>query len=156
MQRHHEDRRRAAFDQPLGARDAQIRDRAQALFALYYERLREEHEEMRQARRMRQLRQENRSGTSPALTTLLSSIDNVVADQIDNLPEARMIPEREETMQSAQEMTDVVSYVLYHAGWPGKYQRIMEDAVVTGTGVAQVFWDDDLEDGEGMVSVLCW
>jgi hypothetical protein len=32
----------------------------------------------------------------------------------------------------------------------------MEDAVVTGTGVAQVFWDDDAQDGEGMASVLCW
>ena len=59
-------------------------------------------------------------------------------------------------MRSAEEMTDVVSFVLYQSGWEGKYQRLMEDAVVTGTGVAEVFWDGDADDGKGMASVLCW
>ena len=67
-----------------------------------------------------------------------------------------MLPEREETARRAEEMDDVVSFVLYRAGWPGKYQTLMEDAIVTGTGVAQVFWDEDMEDGEGMVNVLAW
>lgn len=94
--------------------------------------------------------------TAPAGTTLMSCIDNVIADQIDNMPEAQMLPEREETAQSAEEMADVVSFVLYQAGWSSTYQRLMEDAVVTGTGVAQVFWDDDADQGEGMASVLAW
>ncbi len=144
------------IEQPMSERERELVRRGYALFEHFHEQLREEHEEMREARRMRALRQSERSGTSPAMTTLGSCVDNVVADQIDNMPEARMTPEREETMQSAQEMTDVVGFVLYHAGWPGKYQRIMEDAVVTGTGVAQVFWDEEMEDGEGMANVLCW
>jgi hypothetical protein len=111
---------------------------------------------MYQMRMMRSLRQGERSATAPLSNTLNSCADNVIADQIDNLPEARMVPEREETAQSAEEMTDVVSFVLYQAGWPGKYQRLMEDAVIAGTGVCQVFWDDEAMDGEGMVSVLAW
>ena len=127
------------IEQPMTSEERAILRRGYALFEHFYEQLREEHEEMRDARRMRSLRQSEKSGTSPTLSTLNSCVDNVVADQIDNMPEAKMVPEREETMESAEEMSDVVSFVLYHAGWPGKYQRIMEDAVVTGTGVAQVF-----------------
>ena len=142
--------------QPLSDREKELVRRAYALFDHFYDKLREEHEEMYDARRMRQLKQEQQSRTSPPSNTLNSCIDNAIADQVDNMPEARMAPEREETAQSAEELTDIVSYVLYHAGWPGQYQKIMEDTVVTGTGIAQVFWDDDLEDGEGMVSVSMW
>lgn len=142
--------------QPLSDREKELLRRGYSLYNHFSDCLRTEHEAMHDARAMRQLRQDQRSVTSPASNTLNSCIDNVIADQIDNMPEARMAPEREETAQSAEELTDVTSYVLYHAGWPGKYQKIMEDAVVTGTGIAQVFWDDDLEDGDGMVNVIHW
>ena len=148
--------RQAASLQPLGGEDRALVDRAYALFDFFYDRLREEHEEMRRARLMRQLRQDERSASMPTSGTLNSCVDNVIADQIDNMPEALMVPEREETSQSAEEMSDVVSYVLYQAGWPAKYHTLMEDAVVTGTGVAQVYWDDEMEDGEGMAAVLVW
>lgn len=148
--------RRSASLQPLGARERALVERAYALFDFFYERLRDEHEQMRAARRMRQLKQDERSSTAPTSNTLNSCVDNVIADQIDNMPEAVMVPEREETARSAEEMSDVVSYVLYQTGWPAKYHTLMEDAVVTGTGVAQVYWDDDLEDGEGMAGVLVW
>ena len=32
----------------------------------------------------------------------------------------------------------------------------MEDSTVTGTGIAQVFWDADMESGDGMVNVMAW
>lgn len=42
----------------------------------------------------------------------------MIADQMDNLPEAVMLPEREETARSAEEMDDVVSFVLTaRDGW---------------------------------------
>ena len=142
--------------QPLSAEQALLVSRAYALFDRFYDQLRPVHEQMRQMRMMRCLNQGEQSGTAPLSNTLNSCADNVIADQIDNMPEARMVPEREETAKSAEEMTDVVSFVLYQAGWPGKYQRLMEDAVIAGTGVCQVFWDDEAMDGEGMVSVLAW
>lgn len=142
--------------QPLSDREKELKKRAYSLFDHFYDKLREEHDEMHDARRMRQLKQEQKSRTAPPSNTLNSCIDNAIADQVDNMPEARMAPEREETAKSSEELTDIVSYVLYHAGWPGQYQKIMEDAIVTGTGIAQVFWDDDLEDGEGMVNVSMW
>ena len=142
--------------QPLSEAQRALVKRAYDLFDFFDDRLKDAHEEMRKARMMRQLKQDERSYTAPASNTLNSCIDNVIADQIDNLPEAKLVPEREETAQSAEEMTDIVSYVLYQAGWQGTYHKLMEDSVVTGTGVCQVFWDDDLENGEGMVNVLAW
>jgi len=142
--------------QPLSAEQTLLVARAYALFERFYEAHLPAHEEMRKARMMRQLRQEEASASAPASNTLNSCADNVIADQIDNMPEAKLIPEREETAKSAEEMTDVVSFVLYQSGWPGKYQRLMEDAVVTGTGVCEVFWDEEADEGEGMVSVLAW
>ena len=146
----------AAESQPISMTERALVARMYALFDCFYDQLREEHEQMRRARMLRARRSDERSRTAPTGNTLGSCVDNMIADQIDNLPEAIMLPEREETAQSAEEMDDVVSFVLYRAGWPGKYQTLMEDAIVTGTGVAQVFWDENLEDGEGMVNVLAW
>lgn len=145
-----------AEEQPLSAEEKKLLDRGYSLFRQFKDKLADVHMEMYEARQMRQLTQDERSRTSPPLNTLNSCIDNVIADQIDNMPEAKMVPEREETMDSAEEMSDVVSYCLYQANWPKKYQTLMEDAVVTGTGVVQVFWDEDMERGDGMVNVLAW
>ena len=143
-------------EQPLGEEDRALVGRAYQLFDYCCDKLRAEHDEMRRARQMRGLSQDERSRTAPVSNTLNSCIDNVIADQMDNMPEAKLVPEREETAQSAEEMSDVVSYVLYQSGFNSTYQRLMEDAVVAGTGVAQVFWDEDAENGEGMASVLAW
>lgn len=142
--------------QPLSQEEKALLDRAYALYRHFRYKLADDHEEMRQARKMRQLMQDERSRTSPPLNTLNSCIDNVLADQIDNMPEAKMVPEREETMDSAEEISDVVSYALYQANWGNKYHKLMEDSIVTGTGVVQVDWDRDMERGEGMVNVLTW
>lgn len=150
------DERRAPERQPLSDEQKALVRRAYALFEHFRQQLSDSHEQMRCARLMRKLKQDARSWTAPVSNALNSSIDNVIADQIDNLPEAKLIPEREETMQSAEEMSDIVSYVLYQAGWQGTYHKLMEDSVVTGTGVAQVYWNDAAENGEGMVSVLAW
>lgn len=144
------------IEQPMRMEERELLRRGYALFEHFREQLGAQHEAMREARAMRMLEMEGKSQTSPAMSTLNSCCDNVIADQIDNMPEAVMSPEREETMDSAQEMTDVVGFVLHQAGFAGKYQQMMEDAVVAGTGVAQVFWDDEMEDGAGMANVLAW
>lgn len=143
-------------EQPLSDKQKELVRRAYSLYEKFRSDLRDEHEEMRRARQMRQLRQDEQSKTAPLSNTLNSCVDNVIADQIDNMPEAKMYPEREETAKSAEEMSDIVSFVLYQAGWPGKYQQLMEDAVVTGTGIAQVVWNEDALDGDGLPDVTVW
>ena len=143
-------------EQPLSNEAKMLVKRAYELYDFFREQLREEHEEMRSARAMRQLRQDEKSYTAPASNTLNSCIDNVIADQIDNMPEAKMVPEREETAQYAEEMSDVIAYLLYQSNWQEIYRGVMEDAVVTGTGIVETLWDDDAEDGEGMARVIQW
>ena len=143
-------------EQPLTQEQKALVQRMLELFRFFYDKHRAEHIEMAEARKIRQLRHEERAKTAPPSTALLSSIDNVIADQIDNMPEAVLVPEREETANSAEEMTDIVSYVLYQAGWPGKYHTLMEDAAVVGTGIAEVLWDEDASDGEGLANILVW
>lgn len=154
--RYDEKARKFTEQQPLPEGGAELVRRMYQLFEFFRQKLSDEHYEMSRARAMRQLKQDEKSQTAPASNTLNSCIDNVIADQIDNMPEAKMVPERPDAMDSAEEMSDIVAYVLYHAEWPDVYQQLMEDAIVTGTGVAQVFWDDDLEDGQGMVNVVSW
>lgn len=139
--------------QPLSDRERYLVERAYNLFEFFREKLDEEHTEMREARYNRQMRSGG-NYYAPLSNTLNSCIDNVIADQIDNMPEAKMLPEREDTAQSAEEIADIVAYILYHANFGDVYATILEDSVVTGTGIAQVFWDDDMEDGEGMVNVM--
>ena len=143
----------APESQPLTEEGKQLVLRAYELFEDFRQKLVDDHSEMQDARLTYELRQAERAMHAPQSSTLLSCIDNVVADQLDNMPEAKMLPEREDTANAAEEIADIVAYILYHADWPKRYRHIVEDAVVTGTGIAQVFWDDDLEDGEGMVNV---
>ena len=146
----------AAENQPISETERALVARIYVLFDEFHDQLRDDHEQMRKARMLRARRPDEQSRTAPTGNTLGSCVDNMIADQIDNLPEAVMLPEREETARSAEEMNDVVSFVLYRAAWPGKFQIVMEDAVVTGTGIVQVFWDGDADDGKGMASVQAW
>lgn len=143
-------------EQPIGTEGVSLVRRGYELFEFFRQKLQPEHAEMREARAARRLRQENRSITSPTSMALNSCIDNVIADQIDNTPEAVLVPERVETMDTADEMTDLIGFVMHKADWPGVYQRVMEDVAVTGSGIVEVYWDNDAMGGEGMASVDVW
>ena len=143
-------------EQPLSGDQKLLLARCYELFEHFRERLMDVHAEMREARAARKLRQEKRSDTSPTSMALNSCIDNVIADQIDNTPDAVLIPERMETVGTADQMTDLVGFVLHKARWKAIYQRMMEDVAVTGTGIAEVFWDEEAMNGEGMVNVGLW
>ena len=98
-------------------------------------------------------------GTPPArraiqLQTLKSTINNCVADQMDNTPEALMLPERPEVESLATEMTDVVRFILDQNGYETYHRRRVEDFFIAGTAVTQVSWDKDMDNGDGNVSVL--
>lgn len=88
------------------------------------------------------------------LQTLKSTINNCVADQMDNTPEALMLPERPEVEPIASEMTDVVRFILDTNNYESYHRRRVEDFFITGTAVTQIAWDADMDNGEGNVSML--
>ena len=141
-------------DQPVTEEQRERIEHAYRLFQEFFEATEERHLEMRDFRRLRKMEDATlQNENMPTLNTLNSTIDNVVADQMDNLPAAVVLPETPEKEQTADVMTDVIRYALDASGFEDEYARAMEDSAVTGTGAQQVFWDGELERGEGMVSV---
>ena len=49
------------------------------------------------------------------LQTLKSTINNVVADQMLSMPEAKLLPETREMQDAADDLQDMVHYVIYCA-----------------------------------------
>lgn len=96
--------------------------------------------------------------TCPQLNTLNSTMDNMIADYVDNMPEVILAPESTEKEQIAREMGDVIGWVLHHAGLSGVWRGGVEDATVIGTGVMQDYFDADMYVGgvEGNIGLLYW
>ena len=91
------------------------------------------------------------------LQTLLSTFKNCIADQMDNLPEALMLPERPEMEAQAQDLTDIVRYVLMLNRFDSAlHRRLVEDCFGVGTSIAKICWDPDMGDGKGDIAVLRW
>lgn len=90
------------------------------------------------------------------LHTLKSTFNGCVADQIDNMPEAVMIPERPDVAQTAEELTDVTRWVFGHNNYEALHRKRVEDCFCTGTSVTQVAWDPDMDYGEGNIAILRW
>lgn len=91
------------------------------------------------------------------LQTLLSTFKHSVADQIDNMPEARMEPERPNMQAVAEDLTDVVKFIMMQNGYDSKLHRqFVEDFYGVGTCVAQVVWDPDMANGDGDVAIIRW
>lgn len=90
------------------------------------------------------------------LQTLKSTFNNCVADQMDNMPEALMLPETKALETVAEDLTDVVRFVLARNNYESMHRRRVEDCFCTGTSVTQVAWDRDMDGGKGNVAVLRW
>lgn len=90
------------------------------------------------------------------LQTLKSTFNFSVADQMDNMPEARMLPERPDLAEVAEDLTDVTTWVLAHNAFEAKHRARVEDCFGVGTAVMQIAWDPDMDYGEGNIAVLRW
>ena len=142
-----------------------LRDEAYARLRIWRDGCREMHERAREARSILLL-QDPRQDIETAsrrkdkrtlqLHTLKSTFNNCVADQMDNMPEALMLPETAELENVAEDLTDVVRFVLSQNGYESLHRRRVEDCFCTGTSVTQVAWDANLEGGRGNVALIRW
>lgn len=90
------------------------------------------------------------------LQTLKSTFNNCVADQMDNMPEALMLPETKELETVAEDLTDIVRFIMARNNYESLHRRRVEDCFCTGTAVTQVAWDPDMDGGKGNVAVIRW
>jgi len=128
------------------------------LFAQFRDAHMETLTEIRKAREMRELKDSEANVNDAQLNTLNSTIDNMVADYMDNLPEAVMLPENPDQQELSDQMTDVVGWILHHADYKVGWRRAIEDATTTGTGVLQAYFDDekDVAGRRGGIGIQSW
>ena len=91
------------------------------------------------------------------LQTLKSTINNVVADQMLSMPEAKLMPETAEMQEAADDLQDMVHYVVYCANdFEQMHYRRCEDFYGPGTAVTQIAWDQDMGYGKGEIALIRW
>ena len=120
------------------------------------------HEDAKEAREIMRLKDPKSKipGTDEEvlqLSTLKSTINNCVADQMQNMPEPKLIPETPENEALAFQLQDVVHYILYTTNsYERLHYRRALDFYEAGTAVTQVAWDPDMNRGKGDICVLRW
>ena len=91
------------------------------------------------------------------LQTLKSTINNVVADQMLSMPEAKLLPETAAMQDAADDLQDMVHYVVYCANdFEHVQYRRCEDFYSVGTAVTQIAWDADMNYGKGEIAMIRW
>jgi len=91
------------------------------------------------------------------LQTLKSTINNVVADQMLSMPEAKLLPETPEMQEAADDLQDILHYITYCANdYEQLHYRRCEDFYCTGTAITQIAWDPDMNYGKGEIALIRW
>ena len=91
------------------------------------------------------------------LQTLKSTINNVVADQMLSMPEAKVVPETPGMQEQADDLQDILHFVTYCANdYEQLHYRRCEDFYATGTAITQITWDEDMNYGKGEVALIRW
>ena len=91
------------------------------------------------------------------LQTLKSTINNVVADQMLSMPEAKLLPETADLQDAADDLQDIVHYVVYCANdFEQLHYRRCEDFYGPGTAVTEIAWDQDMGYGRGEIALIRW
>jgi len=101
--------------------------------------------------------QEKNGKKTLQLQTLKSTINNVVADQMLSMPEAKLLPETMAMQDAADDLQDILHYVMYCANdYEQIHYRRCEDFYATGTAITQVAWDPDMNYGKGEIALIRW
>lgn len=142
-----------------------LRDEAYARLRIWRDGCREIHERAKEARKILLMQDPRQDALTASrrkdkrtlqLHTLKSTFNNCVADQMDNMPEALMIPENKALEAVAEDLTDVVRFVMAANQYESLHRRRVEDCFATGTSVTQVAWDSDMDGGRGNVALIRW
>ena len=89
----------------------------------------------------------------PVSAWLFNSVINKHADMMDNTPEPAILPREESDEMTAKALTNIVPVIMERNNFEDAYSEAAWDKLKNGTGVYGVFWDNDLEDGLGDISV---
>lgn len=155
----------ATSEQPLSEKQRKLVEQVYARMETFEQGNRPFHDAAKTAREILRLRdpyQDEKSEKGEQeptlqLQTLKSTFNNCVADQMQNLPEARILPETPEQEEMAMDLQDAVHYVVYVVNKYEKlHRRRSEDLYGPGTAITQVAWDKTLRGGRGDIALIRW
>ena len=153
-------------EQQLTEEEEKLRDLIYDRLDIFEQMNRPYHDEAKKCRRIvhmddpdqddpRTLRQNGKKTLQ--LQTLKSTINNVVADQMLSMPEAKLLPEKAEDQDAADDLQDMCHYVIYCANdFEQLHYRRCEDYYGPGTAVTQIAWDEDMNYGRGDIALIRW
>lgn len=91
------------------------------------------------------------------LQSLKSTLNNVVADQMLSMPEAKLMPETADLQEYADDLQDMVHYVIYCANnFEIVHQHRCEDFYGPGTAITEIGWDETANYGRGEIALIRW
>lgn len=153
---------RIVGDQPLKERQRELVKEVYNRLEIFEQACRPYHEEARVVREILRLRDPQQDAPNAKektlqLHTLKSTFNNHVADQMENLPEPRIMPETQALSQQAMDLQDALRYIIYDVNnYTAVHRRRAEDLYGPGTAITQVVWDPDMSYGKGDVAIIRW
>lgn len=147
-------------EQPLTEEEKKLVEEIYARLDIFEEMNRPYHDEAKEMREIVHMRDpkqdpQPRDKKTLQLQTLKSTINNVVADQMENMPEAKLMPETPDKQALADDLQDVIHHIVYVVNdYEQVHHRRAEDFYVTGTAITQVAWDPDMAYGKGDIALF--
>lgn len=152
----------AVSEQPLKEKERALLEEVYATLDVFEQACRPYHKEAKVCRSILRLQDpyqddENEKHPTLQLNTLKSSFANSIADQMQNMPEARLLPETEETSEAATDLQDITNFIVYTQNdYESIHRRRTEDFYGTGTSITQIVWDETMNYGKGEIAIIRW
>lgn len=152
----------AISEQPLKAQEKRLVEEVYERLQVFEQECRAYHDAAKVVREIIRLRDpyQDPAGSKEhtlQLQTLKSTFNNCVADQMQNMPEARVLPETPEHQETADDLQDAVHYIVYNMNnYPAVHRRRAEDFYGPGTSITQVTWDESMNYGKGDIALIRW
>ena len=105
-------------------------------------------------RQWESMREGERQQVEPVSAWLFNSIANKHADAMDNLPAASILPREKNDESEAKMLSAVVPVLLDSCEFERVYSLVMDDKLISGTGVYGVFWNGEKLNGLGDVDIV--
>lgn len=150
-------------EQPLSQEERALVEEAYANLEVFQQGCREAHDRAKENRKiilMDDPKQDEMKGPNKKKTiqlqTLKSTFNCIVADQMDNMPDAQLSAERAELIPVVDDMNDAVRYIFAHNRYEEIHRARVEDFVGVGTAITQICWDQTMDGGKGNIALIRW
>lgn len=93
--------------------------------------------------------EEDLTKAKPNAPTLYSTVENIVADVVDNIPDQIIRGVNYDDDMRSIIATELVRFVLQRAKYADKFEKKARKSIKTGVGTLQAFWNPDIANGMG-------